>query len=187
MYNPRLAGRYAKSLIDLAVEKGQLEEVYKDMLYLQAVCQSSRDFVNVLKSPVIKADKKAQILEAVTAGNIGELTKAFCRLMVNKGRESSLPEVASAFIDSYNNIKGISKVKLTTAQPVSEELKNAIVNKIKSTTPMKNVELETLADDSLIGGFVLEFNNNLVDASIARDLRDIKAQFQKNVYIQDIR
>lgn len=187
MYNPRLAGRYAKSLVDLAVEKNQLEEVYKDMLYLQAVCKSNRDFVNVLKSPVIKADKKVQILEAVTSGKISELTQRFNRLMVNKGREASLPEIAEAFIDSYNKIKGINKVKLTTAQPMSEELKNSIVGKIKSSTPMQNVELETVTDDALIGGFVLEFNNNLVDASIARDLKDIKAQFQKNIYVPDIR
>lgn len=187
MYNPRLAGRYAKSLIDLAIEKNQLETVYKDMLYLQAVCRNSREFVNVLRSPVIKADKKNQILEAVTNGNIGELTKTFNRLMVNKGRESSLPEIAEAFIDSYNKIKGISRVKLTTAQPVSEELKNSIIGKIKSTTPMQNVELETVADDALIGGFVLEFNNNLVDASIARDLKDIKKQFQQNIYVPNIR
>lgn len=187
MYNPRLAARYAKSLIDLSVERNQLEEVYKDMLYLQAVCKSNRDFVNVLRSPIIKADKKTQILEAVTNGQIGELTKLFNRLMVSKGRESSLPEIAEAFIDGYNKIKNIHKVKLTTAQPVSEELKQNIMNKIKTTTPMQNVELETAENDELIGGFVLEFNNNLIDASIARDLRDIKKQFQKNIYVQDIR
>lgn len=186
MYNPRLAGRYAKSLVDLALEKGQLETVYSDMQYLRAICKSNRDFVSVLKSPVIKADKKAQILEAVTAGKISDITKTFNRLMVNKGRESNLPEVAEAFIESYNKIKGISKVKLTTAQPVSEELKNTIISRIKATTPMQNVDLETVSDDALIGGFVLEFNNNLVDASIARDLKDIKTQFQKNIYVQQI-
>jgi F-type H+-transporting ATPase subunit delta len=187
MHNPRLAARYAKSLIDLSIEKDQLETVYKDMLYLQAVCKGNRDFVNVLKSPIIKADKKGQILEAVTNGKISELTRTFNRLMVNKGREAFLPEVVNAFIDDYNTIKNIHKVKLTTAQPVSEELKQSIISKIKSTTPMQNIELETVENDALIGGFVLEFNNNLVDASIARDLKDIKKQFQQNIYVQQIR
>lgn len=58
MRNPRLATRYAKSLVDLAVEQGQLEQVYADMQWLQAVCKSSRDFTNLLRSPIIKADKK---------------------------------------------------------------------------------------------------------------------------------
>ena len=55
MPNPRLAARYAKSILGLAIEKSQLEEVYKDMVLLQETCKSSRDFVNLLRSPIIKA------------------------------------------------------------------------------------------------------------------------------------
>ena len=61
------------------------------------------------------------------------------------------------------------------------------MNQIKANTELKNIELEAKVDDALIGGFVLEFNNNLVDASIARDLRDVKAQFNKNIYVRQIR
>ncbi|MBC8034551.1 MAG: ATP synthase F1 subunit delta [Chitinophagaceae bacterium] len=187
MHNPRLAGRYAKSLIDLSTEKNLLEEVYEDMKYLQAVCKSSRDFVNLLKSPIIKANKKGQILEAVTNGKISDLTRTFNRLMVNKGREAFLPEVVDAFIDDYNKLKNIHRIKLSTAHAVSEELKESIISKVRSTTPMQNIELETVVNERLIGGFVLEFNNNLVDASILRDLKDIKKQFQDNSYIHQIR
>ncbi|MEJ7769515.1 MAG: ATP synthase F1 subunit delta [Chitinophagaceae bacterium] len=187
MNNPRLAGRYAKSLIDLATEKDQLEPVYQDMLFLHSICKSSREFVNLLKSPVIKADKKAQIMDAITKDKVGVLTASFNQLMIAKGREETLPEIAEAFIDMYNSIRGIHKVKLTTAQPVSEELKNSIVDKFSIDTPMQQIELEAVVKEELIGGFVLEFNNNLVDASISRDLKDIKKQFSENIYIQKIR
>lgn len=187
MPNPRLATRYAKSLIDLSTEKGQLEAVYADAKYLQAVCKSSREFVNLLRSPVINADKKQQILEIVTKDKIGEITSAFNRLLIAKGRESDLPEIIDAFIDQYNEIKGIHKIKLTTAVPVSDELKNVIVSKAKKEADLKDVELEAKVDESLIGGFILEFNNNLVDASILRDLKDVKKQFSQNVYIHNIR
>jgi len=70
---------------------------------------------------------------------------------------------------------------------VSDEVKNAIIDKVKSDTNIGNIELESKVKEELIGGFVLEFNNNLVDASILRDLRDVKAQFDKNVYIHQIR
>jgi F-type H+-transporting ATPase subunit delta len=187
MMHPRLSGRYAKSLIDLSQERNQLEAVYNDMLYLQAICKSNRDFVNLLRSPVIKADKKAQILRAVTAGKVSELTTIFNNLLVSKGREQDLPEIANAFIDMYNNIKGIHKVKLTTAEPVSEELKQSIISKIKGDTSIDHIELESVVRKELIGGFILEFDNNMVDASIIRDLKDIKKQFQENVYVQQIR
>jgi F-type H+-transporting ATPase subunit delta len=187
MNNPRLAGRYAKSLIDLAIEKDQLEVVYKDMLYLQEVCKSSREFVTILKSPIIKADKKGQILNTITAGKVSLITASFNNLMVTKGREATLPEVVEAFINMYNDIKGIHKVKLTTAQPVSEELKQSIINKFINTTTLQHIELEAVVREELVGGFVLEFNNNLIDASILRDLRDIKKQFTENIYVQNIR
>ena len=70
MPNARLAGRYAKSILDLAIEKGQLEAVYADMKYLQAVCNASSEFVNMLRSPIIKADQKNSILSAVLKNNV---------------------------------------------------------------------------------------------------------------------
>lgn len=187
MLNPRLAGRYAKSLIDLSLEKSQLEDVYKDMQYLHAVCKASKEFVSLLKSPVIPIDKKSKALKAVTAGKIGELTTAFNQLLINKNREFYLPEVINAFIDQYNTIKGISRIRLTTATPVSEELRNAIIAKIKSETSLQIIELEEVVKEELIGGFILEYNNNLVDASIQRELKDLKLQFEKNPFVHQIR
>jgi F-type H+-transporting ATPase subunit delta len=187
MPNPRLASRYAKSLLDLAIEKGQLDAAYTDMKYLQAVCAASAEFVNLLRSPIIKADQKNSIIAAVTKGKVSELTAAFNDLLVRKGRESDLPEIATAFVEQYNTLKGIHKVTLTTAVEVSADLQNAIAQKVKAAHSFTNVELESKVDPSLIGGFVLEFDNNLVDASVARDLRDIKKQFQQNLFVPQMK
>ena len=186
MSNARLAGRYAKSLLGLAQEQGQLELVYADMKYIQAVCNASSEFVNLLRSPIIKADQKHSIINAVTKEKVSLLTNSFTVLIVKKGRESDLPEMATAFIDQYNELKGIHQVTLTTAVEVSDALKKSIEDKVKAESKFATVELTTKTDDSLIGGFILEFNNNLVDVSIARDLRDIKKQFLSNEYVGKI-
>lgn len=188
MPNPRLASRYAKSLIDLSAERNELENVYKDMQFLQQVCKGSPDFVNLLRSPVVNADKKQSIINAITKNNISELTAAFLKLLVNKSRESDMPEIVYAFIEQYNTIKSIYKVKLTTATAISNDLKNAIISKVQKEANLQNIELDAKVDDKIIGGFVLEFNNNLVDASVLRDLKDISKQFkERNVFVQNIR
>ncbi|MDE3144247.1 MAG: ATP synthase F1 subunit delta [Bacteroidota bacterium] len=186
MPNPRLAGRYAKSLIDLTIEKDQLEVVYADMKYLQAVCKGSPEFVNLLRSPIIQVDKKKAIINAVTKGKVSEITTLFNRLLVVKNREGDLPEVVDAFIDQYNEIKDIHKIKITTAIALSEELKNSIASKVKAAYNFGTIEIEAKVDEDLIGGFILEFNNNLVDTSIQRDLKDIKKQFSKNIFVKTI-
>ncbi|HTN36214.1 MAG TPA: ATP synthase F1 subunit delta [Arachidicoccus sp.] len=187
MHNPRLAAVYAKSLADLAEEKGQFEQVYADMEYLKAICKASREFVQLLKSPVVFADKKQSILAEITKGNITDTTTAFNTLLIKKGREGFLPEIADAFITEYNLRKNINCVKVTTAEPLSENLKQEILQKLKLDAGFENIKMETEVNEDLIGGFVLEYNNNLIDASIARDLQDIKRQFEKNVYVQNIR
>jgi F-type H+-transporting ATPase subunit delta len=187
MPNPRLAARYAKSLLDLSVEKSKLEAVYADMLWLQAVCKSSREFVNLLRSPVINSDKKEKIVEAVTAGKVNALTAAFNKLLIIKHRESNLPEIATAFISQYKEHKKIYTVKLTTAVPVSDAVKNEIINQVKKTSDMQNIELETSVNEKLIGGFVLQAGDKLIDASIAYDLKQIARQFENNDFIYKVR
>ena len=187
MQNPRLATRYAKSLVVLAQEQSQLDAVHADMKFLKDACKQSRELTNLLRSPVIKSDKKSSIVKEVLGDKVCALSAAFINLLIQKGRESNLPEIAAAVIEQYNEIKNIHLVKLTTATAASEELKQAIISKVKADAALQNVELETVVNDSIIGGFQLEYKGNLIDASIARDLRDIQKQFQKNIYVQNIR
>ncbi len=187
MNNPRLAGRYAKSLLDLSIEKNQLESVYNDIQLFQSICKQNPDFVAMLKSPVINSDKKEKIIEAITANKINTITTAFIKLLVNKTREYSLPEIAIAFIEQYNKLNNIHQIKITTAIPMSEALQNSIVNKITNTTSIKKISLQTVVKDELIGGFTLEMDGTLIDASILKDLNDVKKQFKSNEYIHSIR
>jgi F-type H+-transporting ATPase subunit delta len=187
MSNVRLATRYAKSLIGLATERGELEKVFGDMEWLQSLCKGNRDFVTMLRSPVIKSDAKGKIVKAVAQNNIGLLTNSFIQLLINKGRESALPEITTAFIHQYKEIKKIFPVQLTTAYPLSDDLKKAFVDHIKATTEMQNIELETFVKEDIIGGFILQTGDKMVDASVAYDLREIAKQFENNDFIYKVR
>lgn len=187
MNNPRLAGRYAKSLLDLAIEQNKLEAVYADIKLLRAICKGNPDFVLVLRSPVIKADKKENIISTIINGRVSGLTSSFIQLLVRKARESNLPEIITAFIEQYNKLKDIHHVKITSAVPLSTEAEQTILDKVRSNTSIQNIELETIVEDALIGGFKLEVGGVLIDASVLRDLNDVKKQFRNNEYIQQLR
>ena len=187
MPNVRIAARYAKSIVDLAVEQNQLEAVCNDMKSLLQLCKSSREFYQLLRSPVIKSDTKNKIFLSVAGDHISTMVKSFVQLIMRKGREASLPEIAAAFVAQYNKIKGIHTVMLTTASPVSEALQQEIKEKVKAAANMPEVELESLVKEEIIGGFMLEYDGNLIDASIQRDLHDIRRQFMENTFIRNIR
>lgn len=181
----RIATRYAKSLIDLALEQGKLPQVSSDVNTLAAAAKN-RDLLLMLKSPIISADKKNAALTAIFGKQMDSLTMAYMTLLVNKGREGYLAEIANEFIAQYKALQKITTVKVIAATPLSD----AVVNDLKArllasgiTNP--NLDIETSVDPELIGGFVLEFDNKRYDASVASKLADLNAEFTKNLYIKE--
>lgn len=183
MRNPRLATRYAKSILDLAIEQNVLEPVLSDMELILNTFAKSRELTVILRSPVIGVEKKNAILAAIFEGKIQHITKLFIELLVKKNREFFLPEMAEAFITQYKVYKNIHVVRLTTAVAINDTLKEELERKIASSLTDGSIDMETRVNADLIGGFVLEVGDKLFDASILRDLNDIKKQFTKNEYI----
>lgn len=170
----RIAGRYAKSLLDLSQEQNKLDRVLEDVKSFQAASEN-RDFYLLLKSPIINARKKLSVLEALFKDKYDETTMAFLRILVNKGREPHLPEIAAEFIAQYKKIKHISTVKVTTAKPMTDAALKALTAKLAaSDATEQTVEVETAVDPELIGGFVLEMNDKIYDASVAQKLEEVK-------------
>ena len=186
MQNPRLAARYAKSLMDIAIENSKLDTMYNDMLGLDAICNDSKDFVSMMKSPIVTASTKQNVIKAIIEGKVDDITFKFIQLIIVKGREFFLPEIISTFISQYKKHNNINEVLLTTSEPMDEEMKTKLVQSIQKQF-IGTIDLKTKVDSSIIGGFILEANNNLFDASILRDLNDIKKQFLTNIYVPDIR
>ena len=183
MLNPRLATRYAKSLLDLAVERNSLEAVLKDMQLLNGICKQSRDFEVMLRSPVINGDKKLSVIFLILKShNINELTTGFINLLVAKGRELNLPEIAGSFITQYNAAKNIRTVKLTTATAMDDKIKSSIVAKVAGYMPNDTIDLKTEINDALIGGFVLEVEDKLYDASVRKSLNDVRTKLIDHTY-----
>lgn len=112
-----VAYRYARSLMDLATEQGQADAVYADMELVAGTTAASRDLRVLLNSPVVKADKKSAVLGKLFAGQVGEVTQRFMDILVRKGREAMLPQVAAAVQQLYKQQKGIITAEVTSARP----------------------------------------------------------------------
>lgn len=170
----RLAYRYAKSLVDLAKEQGSLDLIKGDIENLITACET-RDFVLMLKSPIVSKMKKAGVLEELFGDGFNDMTMSFMDILLTKGREMYIPEIAQEFIGQYNVINKISKVKLTTAESLTDTSLEAIRTKLQASGELDTkVELETAVDKEIIGGFKLEFNNRLYDASVQHKLNLMK-------------
>ncbi len=181
----RIATRYAKSLVSLAAERNELEAVYADMQLLEQAIRN-RDLYLLLKSPIVAADKKIAVLKALFEGKVSALVLAYLELLVRKGREAYLPEIVREFIRQYKVLKRITPVRIVSAAPLSDSVLEQIRQKIRASgLATENLEITTSVDPTLIGGFLLEFEDKQYDASIASRLAALKSDFTKNQYIRE--
>jgi F-type H+-transporting ATPase subunit delta len=170
-----VASRYAKSLLDLSVEKGQLEAVYADMLQVQDVCENSREFINFLNSPLIKSDKKISTMTAVFEGKFNAITSGFLTIVTSKRRESIIPEMAISFVEQYKAYKNILTAVITSAKGLDATTRQKALELVKSQLNGE-VELVEKIDNNIIGGFVLKIGDKQLDKSVARQLSNLKKE-----------
>lgn len=181
----RVASRYVKSLLGLAEEQGVLEEVHKDMQLIDKACNDNYELVVMLRSPVIKHDKKKIILEKIFKGKVHKLTLAILDIVTRKNREAILPAIAKEFHNAYNIHKGIQKATITTTIQLDDSLRKEIKKIVQEISAMESIELEEKVSADLIGGFILNVGDKQVDASISNKLKALKVIFKHNPYIKE--
>ena len=186
MADLRVASRYIKSLIGLAVERGVLEEVHQDMQFFAKVCRENRGFSAMLKSPVIRHEKKRAVLQKIFSDKVGELTMTFIDIITRKNREPLLFTIASEFHQAYNIYKGIGLAYITTTIPMDAELRKTIETIVKKLSDKKQVEVKEKVDKDLIGGFVLNVGDRQIDASIRSKLKTLKTKFNENYFVKQV-
>ncbi|MDX1667395.1 MAG: ATP synthase F1 subunit delta [Saprospiraceae bacterium] len=182
----KIASRYARSLIELASSEDKLERVMQDVRTFYKVTKN-RDFYLLLKSPIISAEQKIGVVEKLFSKECDILTMEFLKLLIRKGREAYLPEIATEFIGQYRELNGISSVRIRAAASLDKKQVNAIVEKLEEgVLKGRKIEIQEVIDPELVGGFVLEFDNQLYDASIISQLEEMKKEFDENLYISKV-
>ncbi|MBN8701439.1 MAG: ATP synthase F1 subunit delta [Bacteroidetes bacterium] len=184
MKGTRVATRYAKSLLKLSTERGELERVFADMQLIYNTHTGSKDLELFLKSPIIKSDKKDAVLGEIFGDKISKITKEFIEIIVRKKREEHLGIIAESFVNQYREQKKILTAVVTTAIGLDDSIRTKVLELIKKSAKGE-VEIQEHVDKDIIGGFVLRVGDKQIDASIARKLKQLASNFSDNPYVKE--
>lgn len=176
----RAAIRYAKAVLDQANHAKISEVVFGDMKSIQETLAGSKELRVVLQSPVVKAEDKKQALLQIFEKN-SDVTKGLIQILSSNKRINLLGSVALAYVDLYNNSKGVKVATVTTAVAITPEIQATVLSKVKQMTGSENVTIHNTIDDSIIGGFILRVGDLQYNASIANQLGNLKREFSKSL------
>ncbi len=170
----KAAKRYAKALFEWSGQ--DLDKVQKDMQYIGQIFKDNPDLIKVLKNPTIAASKKAAVIQQIFGKEISDKTAKLIELLGQKDRLKLLEDIATAFNDLYKKSKGIKEATVISAVPLTGDLKQKILEKIKTLTGSSQIKLTNKVDPGLIGGFILNMDDLRYDASVSGKLAKLKSK-----------
>ncbi|MDD7885888.1 ATP synthase F1 subunit delta [Flavivirga sp. 57AJ16] len=178
MAGARAAIRYAKAVLSLASDQKSAEAVNNDMKLIADTIAESKDLNETLQSPVVSSSvKKAILLEVFKKSD--KITLNLIDTLVNNKRIDILGHVALKYNQLFDQSKGIEVATVTTAIALTADLEKKVLAKAKELTD-KNVEVENIIDESIIGGFILRIGDIQYNSSITNQLNKLKREFTLN-------
>ncbi|MFN5323389.1 MAG: ATP synthase F1 subunit delta [Bacteroidota bacterium] len=184
MAETKVARRYAKSLLDLGVERNIADQVHADMILVHTSIRGSRELAQFFKSPVINTDKKENVLKELFGGKVQSVTLDFFLIITRKKREYYIADIAQSFLELYDIYKGRQVAWLTTAVPADDQIRKQMLDLIAKNTSQQ-VVLKEKVDPSILGGFILRWGDRQLDTSVTRKLHALKQDFNNNLYVKD--
>jgi F-type H+-transporting ATPase subunit delta len=174
MNQSKIPVRYAKALFLLAKEKGILSNLSREAGQLAKFFAETPALMGWLRSPVIKTEEKKELFHSRFEGQFSELLFKFIDLVISKKRERFFPDILRNFLNYQKADAGIKTLTLTTAVEVDNEFSK----KISHLFVQKNagIELVSKIKPSIIGGFTLQVDDTLYDASLATEIKRLNKE-----------
>lgn len=180
-----LIHRYAKALLEYAILNNATDKVLEDMRFVKDTLEQNKELRVMISQPFISKNHKINIINQLFASRIEKVSLNFLTLMLDKNRESYIVDIYDKFHELYLEHKKIAVVIVTSAVKLDEQTSNRIVNILKHKIVKKDtIEIQNIIDKSIIGGFIVNYNDYQYDASVRSTLKRLHNIFDDNLFVK---
>lgn len=175
----QIARVYATAFLDAAKATIGVEAAFEEcQSFLDDVLDKNADFERLLMASTINRDDKLRLIDKVVGGRGSDFFTNFLRVLAKHDRLDILPTVLQAARVANERQSGRKRVSVRTAKPLSDESRNAIVQRLKSAFAFDPI-LEAVTDPSLIGGMVIRVDDTVYDSSLRTRLKQLRSRLRE--------
>ncbi len=174
MINTTLAKRYARALVEIGTEQNALESYGENLASIVELVNTSKDFREILINPVFTKDDKKKIADEILERmGTDRMVLNFVNVLIDRKRIDQLTAIEKAYREQVDDIRGITRGEVTSAEPISPEELDRVTEALSKITG-KQVLVTTKTDPYLIGGLVARVGDMAFDGTIRTQLNQLK-------------
>ena len=165
-----LAGRYASALFGLARDERQIDAVGRSLDLLSQALVDSRDFSELVSSPLIDREEAGKAFAAVAGQlSLDPITTNFLGVLAKNGRKNQLQPVVRAFRRLAAEHRGETTAEVVTAHPLKDDQLAALKQQLRARAG-RDVIIDATVDRAILGGIKIKLGSQMIDASIQTKL-----------------
>ena len=169
-----VARRYASALADVALERGEANEIQEELIAWEKMFQANPMLEDVLRNPTIALDQKRAVLtKLIERARPRPTTANFLKVLLQNQRLTELGVINDKFAEILDMRAGMVAATVTTARTVPENAQQKLHAKLMTLTG-KKVRINFATDPELIGGLVTRIGSTVYDGSVRNHLQLIK-------------
>ena len=173
-----IADRYAQALFEVGEETQATNELYQELSELVVILNENKDLYNFLKSPLIGREDKKNVMKNIFENQLSDNMNNFLKIVIDKDRMSAIENIKESYKNLLNDKNNILEGTVVTAVSLSEqEIKD--LEKNLSIKYNKNVTLNNIVDETILGGVLVKLGNEEIDGTVKTRLAKIKNQLSQ--------
>ncbi|MDE5840590.1 MAG: F0F1 ATP synthase subunit delta, partial [Muribaculaceae bacterium] len=172
--------RYAKALYKLAVERGNSDKVYLEMKTVANSFADNPGLQKILSNPYVKREDKAKLLISAAGDSVEDDYRSFVELILNRKRADFAHLMALAYCDIYRKEHKIARVRIITATKLDDSMMKKLRDVVEKAYPGMTLEFTYEVNPDLIGGFVIDVDDQRLDASISNEIEQLRLKLLRS-------
>lgn len=177
-----VAKRYARALLEIGREDGNMEKYGQELAEMADLFAQSPDLESVLGNPGFDFDSRAKLLGVfLDKAGLSPMVNNFFKLLMERGRVTATRDIALIYDRLVDEVKGVTRAQVTSAAALKQEEVDRLKAALK-TVAGQEVELEVKEDPSLIGGVVAKIGDLVLDGSVKSQLESLKESLRRGDY-----
>jgi F-type H+-transporting ATPase subunit delta len=179
----KIAAPYASALFNLAVSTSSIDIVTNDFRSLKKIFKENKNLIDYLRNPLYSKKSKKEILEkALEPQFASKNTSYLVKLLIDRSRIDLLEIIIDKYLDLVTNLAKIQIVKIKSAFELTSRQKSKLILALKERTSAKEIKLEESIDKSLLGGFQVQIDSNIIDFSLKSQLNQLATQLETKLF-----
>ena len=165
MKNTVVSDRYAQALFELSQSDNSTDKIQDDLKLVSETLKEYSDLRNLLAHPIISSQDKKEMFNQIFGDKISKYTQNIIMLLIDKKRDSLIPEIAELYKEMYNKLHSRVVADVYTSVEIGSAQLVLLRKRLESYLD-KNVEIDTHVDEKIIGGVLVKIGDRVIDGTL---------------------